>query len=275
MISLACILSVVAKQLLGDESLHCGSEGSVRLGQLSNAFLKAVSDVHNHSSVNHFSNWICSKLTSLVKCANKKTLNKDKLWSSFHQLRSSKEFLKKWEEFLSSCKMPTCPLFYQYFTAKLMEYSIKEQISTAPEIITDSQPYELSYEEQNAVRYVAGYVIKNVRQRLTSPKDDESLLALKDLCNSDDDTEPAESEEWLWTVDRGGLIRVSDDAYTCFTAIEYCVRRHFQMSNLHKMNETFREKVATETQMTTMCSSTGVCCLVTWTRSALKSYWNY
>ena len=145
--------------------------------------------------------------------------------------------------------MLTCPLFYQHFTAKLMEYTIKEQISTAPEIITDSQPYELSYEEQNAVRYVAGYVIKNVRQRLTSPKDDELLLALKDLCNTDDDTEPAESEEWLCTVDRGGLIRVSDDAYTCFTAIfKYCVRRHFQMSNLHKMNETFREKVATETQ---------------------------
>ena len=82
-----------------------------------------------------------------------------------------------------------------------MEYTIKEQISTAPEIITDSQPYELSYEEQNAVRYVAGYVIKNVRQRLTSPKDDELLLALKDLCNTDDDTELAESEEWLCTVD--------------------------------------------------------------------------
>ena len=38
------------------------------------------------------------------------------------------------------------------------EYTIKEQISTAPEIITDPQLYELSYVEQNAVRYMAGYL---------------------------------------------------------------------------------------------------------------------
>lgn len=82
----------------------------------------------------------------------------------------------------------------------------QRQIDSAPETVTDSQPSELSYEEQNAVRYIAGYIIRNVRQHLERPKDDELLLALKDLCNTDDDTEPAESEEWLCTVDRGGLV---------------------------------------------------------------------
>lgn len=233
---------------MDDESLRCGSAGSVKLLEQCNAFVKTALDEHNNTSVNRFSSWICTELTSIVKHANNKTLDKDQLWSSFHALRSSKMFDKKWEEFLSLCKMPTCPLFYQHFTAKLMEHTIKQQIVSVPEIVTDPQPSALGYEEQNAVRYVAGYIIRNVRQHLKSPQDDELLLALKDLCNTDDDTEPAESEEWLCTVDRGGLVRVTDDAYTCFTAIEYCIQRHFRMNNLHKMNETFREKVAAETK---------------------------
>ena len=76
----------------------------------------------------------------------------------------------------------------------------------------------------------------------------DNISALKDVhvCNNDDDIEPAESEEWLFWVDRGGLTRITDDAYTCFCTIEYCVHRHFQISNLHKMNNSFKEDVTTQ-----------------------------
>ena len=228
----------MVKQLLGDESLCCTESGE-KILKLCEVFLQVISDVRNSTNVISFSNWICTELTAIVKCASVKTLNRDKLWSAFHQLRSSEKFRKKWEEFLTWCKMPTCPLFYQHFTAKLLEH-IKHQIPTVSETSCESQPSELTYEEQNAVRYVAGYVIKSVRH-LKSPWDDDLISALKDLCNNDDDTiEPAESKEWLCSVDRGGLTRVTDDAYTCFCAIEYCVRRHFQVSNLRKMNDSFK-----------------------------------
>lgn len=51
-----------------------------------------------------------------------------------------------------------CPLFYQHFTAKLMERTIKQQITrlSAPE--TGARCSDL--------RYVAGYIIRNVRQHL-------------------------------------------------------------------------------------------------------------
>ncbi len=45
--------------------------------------------------------------------------------------------------------------------------------------------------------YVAGYIIRDVRRHRIIPKDDELLLALKDLCNTDDDTQPADSALWI------------------------------------------------------------------------------
>ena len=67
---------------------------------------------------------------------------------------------------------------------------------------TGSQSTSLTYEEENAIRYVGGYVIKSMRAKLKSPQDDELTLGLDELCITDD-VEPAESEEWLCSIDRG------------------------------------------------------------------------
>jgi hypothetical protein len=105
--------------------------------------------------------------------------------------------MERVSKFMQNGNVP--PILSTFHGKTLMEYNFKEQISLAPETITDAQPYELSYEEQNAVRYmyVVRYIIKNVRRHLTIPKDDELLLALKDLCNTYNDTQPADSALWI------------------------------------------------------------------------------
>lgn len=70
--------SAAVKQLLGDGSLCCG-EGSEKILKLSEVFLQVISNVHNSSNVISFSNWICKELTAIMKDANMKTLNRDKL----------------------------------------------------------------------------------------------------------------------------------------------------------------------------------------------------
>ena len=42
---------------------------------------------------------------------------------------------------------------------------------------------------------------------------DKKNLGLDELCFVDDDIEPAESEKWLCSIDRGRLTRIMDDAY--------------------------------------------------------------
>ena len=89
----------------------------------------------------------------------------------------------------------------------------------------------LTYEEENAIRYVGGYAIKLVKAMLKSPQDDELTLGLDELYITDDDVEPAESEEWLCSIDRGGLTRITDDAYLFLVSLETSVRRHFHIDN--------------------------------------------
>ena len=51
------------------------------------------------------------------------------------------------------------------------------------------------------------------------------LVGLKLITDLDDDTVPAESEEWMCSIDRGGLVRITDEFYQSLCAIEYATRR--------------------------------------------------
>ena len=73
-------------------------------------------------------------------------------------------------------------------------------------------PKPLTYEESNALRYVAGYVCHKLKKKLTASKHvmrDKLLLCLMDLC--DEDEEVSNSVDWVYAVDRGGLVHVSEN----------------------------------------------------------------
>ena len=67
-----------------------------------------------------------------------------------------------------------CPLFYQHFTAKLMEHTIKQQITrlSAPETGAKCSDSEVCGRVHN----------KECETASQSSQDGELLLALKDLC---------------------------------------------------------------------------------------------
>lgn len=152
-----------------------------------------------------------------------------------------------WEKLLCSLQMPICPIFYQHVTANVMEHVIKLKLPVAQSSASSQSVTSLTYEEENAIRYVGGYVVKSVRAMLKSPEDNELFLGLDELCITDDDVEPAESEEWLCSIDRGGLTRITDDAYLFFVSVETSVRRHFHIGNTQMMNDKFRDVVTQDT----------------------------
>lgn len=248
-----CCVLVVRKavtQLVGDESLQIATEGNRRCLTLANMLLQLL--LSNHSSernklLSDFSCGLVAAMAKIVENASVNTLNREKMWTNFHCFRSLREFCDSWERFLQSLRVPSCPIFYQHVTAKVMEHVIKLKLPVPNAISTRSQSTSLTYEEENAIRYVGGYVIKSVRAMLKSPQDDELTLGLDEMCITDDDLEPAESEEWLCSIDRGGLIRITDDAYLFFVSIETSVRRHFHIGNTQMMNERFRDAVTQDT----------------------------
>ncbi len=84
------------------------------------------------------------------------------------------------------------PIFYQYITDKLFRKLVvsKHPVNNEHQ---GEETTELSYEEENALRYVAGYVCRAVRSQLKRERaSDDHLSSLDELL---DNYENASSEE--------------------------------------------------------------------------------
>ena len=132
------------------------------------------------------------------------------------------------------------PLFYQQVSLYIFSKLLKELVPTTEGGTLDDVAM-LTYEEENAVRYMGGYLVRVLTKE--NKDSSEITLQLKDLQNEDDDTEPAESEEWICSIDRGGLIRITDEMYQTLIAIEYVTHTFFNKSCVDKMDSSYRQKV--------------------------------
>ena len=63
-----------------------------------------------------------------------------------------------------------CPTLYQYITDKFFRIlMMREYVVDAPQLIDNSSgDHVLTYEEDNALRYAAGYIIRIVRKNIHS-----------------------------------------------------------------------------------------------------------
>ena len=99
----------------------------------------------------------------------------------------------------------------------------------------------LTLEEQNAIRYVGGYIVRTLKAKT---KDKQTLSCLQQLESSDQsDVENQVSAQWIVEINRGGLIHITDEAHDGFVASEAATRRHFKVSKAHTMDENTKKKV--------------------------------
>ena len=171
-------------------------------------------------------------------------IDREKLWRKFHCSRNAKDFKSKWMEYLTEVDItdPT-PLFYQNVSQELFETLISQKCA-AKQVISTEYIQRMTLEEENALRYVAGYVIRRVKDKLRLPIDQETLDILNLMvqeassCNTS-----ASTEDWVKSVNRGGLVLITEDAHQLFCAIEYCVRSQLHTSNMCSMDSTFRSRL--------------------------------
>ena len=79
----------------------------------------------------------------------------------------------------------------------------------------------LDYNEENALRYAAGYVPRALRKRLERgfhPLKEELVLCLVELCE-DDGTDVDASADWSMAISRGGIKLVNNKTYHFFHAV--------------------------------------------------------
>lgn len=130
--------------------------------------------------------------SAIVKIRTKR----EKMWGSYHAFTCSDDFKREWKDFLVKQVdlEEASPILYQYITDKIMELLIEDHFPIVHHACTEL-PKQPDYLETNAIRYMAGYVIKSLLTKVkrfttekhtgtTRKKYEELKLCLMDLVES-------------------------------------------------------------------------------------------
>ena len=185
------------------------------------------------------------ELTQLVvkSTLSCKSLSKTKemLWREFHAMRQAR--LKDvWKKFVTHSAAATGgldddPLLMQYVFEKLFDKVITSTFT----VVTSETPEEpISANEENALRYAAGYVPRSLIAKLQSSGQQHSWSSSEQQAvlsclhamraSNDDDDESYDSfisytRKWTKAINRGGLFLIKDEVYLLFFEMEKKMRK--------------------------------------------------
>ena len=128
--------------------------------------------------------WMTDHLQKIIEASKRGAgeatgCNQEKLWQKFHKFVSSKECKVKWEYFLQQAELNTNPLLYQHVADKVFANLLKREyrenyIEDCVDQSTENST-RLTYEEENVVRYVGGYVLQALK-KITCSQDISNML---------------------------------------------------------------------------------------------------
>ena len=119
------------------------------------------------------------------------------------------------------------PIFYQYITDDIFKQLVKQKYPLPATSMEAHSLPPLDYQEQNAVRYAAGYVVRHLRQSLergSHQLKEELILCLEEMCD-DTDNDCSASTDWTKHVNRGGLKVVNSKACHFLLSVETRLRQ--------------------------------------------------
>ena len=186
---------------------------------------------------------------------------RERMWALYHNIRTSMQFRSLWTILLEQViKTEALPIFYQTVTEKVFHKLIHLYFPITPSSTCtrprpDLEVDTLTYEEENVIRYIAGFVYRSVKKKISMMsakfRKEELLMALSELLDQDDDDDeddtaciiPTSSKDWINIVNRGGLVYVNDKANSVFHAIEYEVRRYLRVSDIKSISSGIRAQI--------------------------------
>ena len=123
------------------------------------------------------------------------------------------------------------PLLMQHCNTKVFEQVVKSNFSLPEAACNNSS--QLTDDEENGLRYAAGFVIRSVRKKIAKdhhPYKSGMLAVLALLKEQSDDSTGGDdylsyTKTWIEKVNRGGLFLISDDT------MEYATRSCFSLNS--------------------------------------------
>ena len=202
------------------------------------AFYQWCTEPEHNELLTTFTKELSAKLKTCFHSHSSLRRKREMMWGSYHQLRTSLSFEAHWTQFLEQSIGHHAGLaFVQFITDTIFKELIKLEFLVSTATTTSESPHcPLSYEEQNVLRYVAGYVCRKVRTKLetsTLPSKDEMII----ICimeMSEDEEGDGGTETRTNLVDRGGLWHTNNQTYRLFVAMEYSIHQCLTMATASK-----------------------------------------
>ena len=224
--------------LLNDSKFHLPTlNGPSVLDTASKLYVWASKE----NSQGPLSDFISEMLRKMRKCFtyHKGELKKDAMWGMFHQMRTSYDFINQWRSFVKASSIGVnepSPFVYQYVTEFIFKKVIKNDYPIPHTSDTSEAQWQLSsltIIEQNALRYVAGYIFRKIRNQVDkeeSEDKDDFVHALMELAGDELDEDEG-TEEWISHTDRGGLWHVNNNLYSLFVSMEHEAKQAFKLTS--------------------------------------------
>lgn len=177
----------------------------------------------------------CRKLFSVLRvCFStvhqlRKESTREKALTQFHAARIS-ELPPLWMALFSDLSLSTvCPLLIQCVNRNIFEEMIVEHFAESVAASCSNSATEaptMNAEEENALRYVSGYVALKLMRKYEKEEGEKAMQFVECLSNMAVTGE--ESGFYNYTkqlIDRGGLFHINDSTYCFFKAIEVETRQ--------------------------------------------------
>ena len=153
------------------------------------------------------------------------------MWKEFHCFSLSEAFVKEWNNCMVALEIDdkNTAIIRQHLIRILLESLLHDMVSDKE---SNDEVDELTAEEENSIRYSCGFVVKSVKNKIIKSKcdDQDSYVQVLDSMHECDDVEVDDflsyTKEWITRIDRGGLFRVSDEAFLLFRGMEMVLRSY-------------------------------------------------
>ena len=155
------------RSVVEDEGFQFSSSPAVKALDAATSLLEWITGCEaNRAIAAKFSSDLVSYLLRCFPAVGSK-LDRVKMWHKFHMIRTSKDFFLLWDKFLKASIKKGGPIFLQHVTSQMFKQLIKTNYPLQTECNdASSECVTLSHLEKNVLRYVAGYIPRNLLKKI-------------------------------------------------------------------------------------------------------------
>ena len=196
---------------------------------------------------------LAEQLSHLVKKPPTTKASREKMWLHFAEYIRSSDYHLIWNTLSLNTAVQLSPILSYFLTHCYLLHLLRTQFQLAEPAVIEP-PLELSTDEESALAYVGGYIIRSLREKIERSKPElmlEMVIGLysfredSEQCEeSDGDGSEDETVDWVKMVNRGGLFHCRIEFKHFLYAIEYVVKQEMRLGKESAMKAGFKEKMS-------------------------------